>query len=615
MHNLKYVLVSSVLLLLLVGGASAVTFVINDGNAALSLAATPNQEVAFSLVAAKEPDSYSATMTADDSSGAAATQVSSAGNADFVFSASAAISPEGDSAYTFSELWRGSTDTTHEASAGQGSTASVSQQTTSIGITGASVSASTEYDANTAPGCPCGLCCSRCCNYPESTGNTASESVGFLGGALNAELSADTKNSASATLSGGAVSVAANTLGIARSAEGDRSCARAVIVDTGSMTFDDAAISTDTTTTASQDVMLAGHFGAVYTTSIDEDSDKAFQLAGFHEGILLMQQTTDTLASANAVQEGDFIGAGAVTIGYALTAGWDISNTQAGVLAGKMSFDNAATAKDTATTASQDVALAGLLGSAESGSDDTTGNATSAGSGIAVGILEVFQSADTSASAHATQTGAMVAGLGSTRGEATYTLEKSWTSSNVVTGTMAFETDAYAAASTSADQTLALAIGNKGSAEAGSTDATHYATVGSGFNDGAIIAMYQMADTAASAGASQAGAVSSSGTVLGDVWTRSEAGDTSGRLVYIEEMARRKTPGTVTLAIISDASADTAIADTSAYILRTPVSGAHAEGTTTAYALSGGVSDTDSSASSLVIGSAWATDIARDANV
>ena len=194
MDYLKCILVSSVMLLLLVGGASAVTFVINSGDAALSLAATPDQEVAFSFIAAKDPASYSAAMTADDSSGAGATQEISVEDADYVFSVSAAMSPEGDSAYTYSKLWSGSAITTQEARVSPGTAVSVGQQTTGEGKTGASVSAAT------GPG-----------------GDTASESVTFILGTLTANLIADTRNNASAILSGTAASASANTLGIARS--------------------------------------------------------------------------------------------------------------------------------------------------------------------------------------------------------------------------------------------------------------------------------------------------------------------------------------------------------------------------------------------------------------
>ena len=117
MDCVEYVLVSSVVLFLLVGGASAVTFVINDGYASLSLAATPDEEVAVSLVAAKEPAGYSATMTADDQSGDAVTQESSVWDADFVFSGSWAISPDGESSYTISKTGKGSAQTSQETRA------------------------------------------------------------------------------------------------------------------------------------------------------------------------------------------------------------------------------------------------------------------------------------------------------------------------------------------------------------------------------------------------------------------------------------------------------------------------------------------------------------------
>ena len=143
MDCVEYVLVSSVILSLLVGGASAITFVINDGYASLSLAATPDGEVAVSLVAAKEPASYSATMTADDQSGAAATQESSVRDADFIFSGSWAISPDGESSYTVSETREGSAETSQETRASQG-TASASQNMSIAGYQGDAWAGSTD---------------------------------------------------------------------------------------------------------------------------------------------------------------------------------------------------------------------------------------------------------------------------------------------------------------------------------------------------------------------------------------------------------------------------------------------------------------------------------------
>ena len=115
--------------LFLVGGVSAITFVINDGDASVSLAATPDEEVAFSFVAADDPEKYSATLSADDSSGASVTQESDIEGADHVFSATAAISPDGDSAGTFAEVHDGNIVTSQDANTNKENSASVGQET------------------------------------------------------------------------------------------------------------------------------------------------------------------------------------------------------------------------------------------------------------------------------------------------------------------------------------------------------------------------------------------------------------------------------------------------------------------------------------------------------
>jgi hypothetical protein len=117
------------ILLLFVWEASAVTFVINDGDASLSLAVTPDQEVAISIIAADNPDSFSATMSADDRSGATITQGCNIGGAGHIFSASVAGSPDGDTAGTLIEMVGGTLITSQEAGASQGNGASVGQET------------------------------------------------------------------------------------------------------------------------------------------------------------------------------------------------------------------------------------------------------------------------------------------------------------------------------------------------------------------------------------------------------------------------------------------------------------------------------------------------------
>jgi len=70
------ILVLAVCVLLLVPGAAAVTIVLNDGPASLSLAATPDGSVAVAVIAASQPSGYSATLSARDTGGVAAGQES-----------------------------------------------------------------------------------------------------------------------------------------------------------------------------------------------------------------------------------------------------------------------------------------------------------------------------------------------------------------------------------------------------------------------------------------------------------------------------------------------------------------------------------------------------------
>lgn len=565
MDYLKCVLVVSVLFLLLVGGASAVTFVIDSEDAALSLAATPDQEVVFSFIAAKDPASYSATMTADDSSGATVTQESSVKDADFVFSASAGISPDGDSAYTFSELWNGSINATLEASASQGNSASVGQQTTGSGKAGDSVCAAT------GPG-----------------GDTASESVMFILGALTANLIADTKNNVSATLSGTAAGASANTLGIARSADGDSSYTNAIL-HTGQLTFDDAATATGTITTASQDVMVAGLIGSADAGSIDQDGNAASQTAGFFDGVLATDQTADTRTSANAVQEGDFAGAGAMTGGFALAANGAVSYSNARMLVGAMSFDDTVTAQDTYTSTGQIVSIGALAGEASAESRDGT-NWTGEGSGIIAGTLEANQSTAAGGSSHSVQSGMLIGDLGTTWGEATSGGERSFTSSNVTTGILTVSSnEVYAGSITNASQNLTIA-GYKGDAWVGSTHGTNYARVGAGFNGlslltSGVLTMDQITNDLQytnilnDANAQQIGTVRTLNTTPGGAWTQAAGGNSSGRFVEVGTQGRF-----TTITVYSSVLCDDALS--LAYEDKTR-SAVFPTSTTTAYATNG----------------------------
>ncbi len=496
MARFQGVLVLCVVFLILISGASAATFVINDGGASLSFAATSDNEVAFSIVIAENPDSYSATMSADDSSGASASQESSIGGADSVFSASVAISPDGDSAYTATNAYCGSVNTTQEVHASQSNSATATQNTTSVAAAGASVS-----------------------NATDSSGNTASECIAFLFGINKVNLTAAATNSAYATQSGTFAGLYAYTIGLAKSMEGDTSNTTSHLV-VGGMTYDDHATAHDTTTTAWQDVLIAGALGSAHAGSIDQNGNIATQDALFGAGVLNTNQTTDTLDSATAVQTGDFAGLGALTMGFSLSQDGDVSHTTAGVVIGEMTFDDTATAWNTTTDAIQNVSSAGLFGWTEAGSDDGV-NVTHEGSGYVIGDLDVSQQAATGGSAGSRQIGTLNALYGNTWGEATYNNEKSWSKGDVVIGTMAFNSNSIADANTLSEQTINISgiggipVAVAGSASAGSDDGTGNITQeGSGILAGTLDVTQQV-NTTGSAFAVQNGAMSA---LLGTTW-------------------------------------------------------------------------------------------------
>jgi hypothetical protein len=598
MSEYKKLLVLSMMLLLIVAGASAAKFVINDGDASLSLAATPDHEVAFSIVAADNPNSYSASMSASDSSGAAATQESSVGGADHIFSASAGISPDGDYAYTFTETAGGSSTTTQSAQASQGNSASAAQNTFSIAAAGASTSNATDSDGNTASqsvafllgindvhlagttstvptasqnGIFAGIAANTLglargtggnssytkayvaaggmtfdniamadskttsasqglfmasglgsaeAGSEDAKGNVAFQSASFIGGILTADQSANTDSNEAASQSGTFAGLSANTLGFAKSGDGDNSTTCAGVF-TGAMTFDNSAKAEDTNTTASQNVMIAGLLGSAHAGSIDQDGNHATQDTAFAAGVLNTDQTADTLSSANAVQSGDFAGLGAMTNGFAISTEGDISHTYAGVFTGGMAFDNTATAEDTNTTASQDVMLAGLFGSAHAGSLDQDGNIATQDALFAAGVLNTDQSTDTLNSANALQTGDFI-GLGAmTKGFALASNgDVSHSSAGVFAGEMTFNDEATAQDTfTSSGQNVQMAA-LAGIASVGSNDGTNETKEGSAIILGSLD-VTQEATTTGSAHAFQSGTMNAA---LGSTWGEATSG-------------------------------------------------------------------------------------------
>jgi hypothetical protein len=296
------------MLLLFVGGASAVTLVINDGNAALSLAATPDQEVAFSFIAAKDPSSFSAAMTADDSSGAAAMQESNVEDADLVYSVSAGISPDGDSAYTYAVTWEGRVQTSQESRASQGNSAYARQQITSGAIAGISV-----------------------VNATDSHGNTASETAAFLLGTLIDDLSAGTPGTRTTASQNGTMNAALGTTkGGAKS--GDEQSWTDTGMAAGTMTFDSNAYA-GVSTSADQEVSILGIIGSASAGSAD-GANFAGVRAGFAgsslqtSGALSMDQEARTTGSAEVDQSGTVL-----TLNTTLGGAW--TRTEAGNSSGR----------------------------------------------------------------------------------------------------------------------------------------------------------------------------------------------------------------------------------------------------------------------------------------
>jgi hypothetical protein len=491
----KKVLLLLLVFLLLVAGASAVKFVINDDHASLSLAATEDHEVAFSNVVAENPDSYSATMSADDSGGATASQDSNVDGADFIFTASAGISPDGDSSYTYTETYGGSSSSSQEGHAGQGSS-SVEQETTSVAVAGASVSGAND-----------------------SEGNTATESNAFVLGVNHVEMTANTDNSATATQDGLFVGLSADTLGIAEAKSGAISTTGSV-VGGGLMVYNGTATAGKKTTNATQDVFMVSGLGSAFAASDDQKGNTAFQSVSFVGGILDASQSANTDHSASASQSGTFAGLVASTTGLAHSKDGDLSTTNAGVFTGLMAFDDTATASKKTTTASQDVAMAGLAGSANALSIDHSGNVTSQSSGFALGGMDVTQQANTSASAHATQSGTITAALGGTSGLAVSDGEVSWTDADIVLGSMTFDNYATADGHTYAGQDVGVPFALYGEASATSFNGVNLTSEKASLVLGTMD-VTQQANTSASAHATQSGTITAalggtSGLALSD---------------------------------------------------------------------------------------------------
>jgi len=476
------ILILSILILLLVSGASGVTIVINDGTASLSIAATPDGRAAVSVVAAVNPGTYSSTMSASDAGDVSAGQESLITDAGSALSLSAAFSPGGASAITGARVNQGDITTTQTAQSSSGPGVSVEQSSTVAGQSGRAGSVATD-----------------------SEGNRAYQVADFWGGILDVNQSAVTSNSAAATQDGSFCGLHAVTRGSALAVDGQRSNTRSGVF-LGATTFSNAATASGDSTTASQDVTIAGLVGSAQAGASDDRGNFAMQSASFVGGVLNTNQTADTFSSANAAQTGDFVGLGATVNGFARSTEGDISLTHSGVVTGGMTFDNAAKAQDINTTASQKVMIAGLLGKAGADAFDQNGNIATQDVVFGAGVLNADQTADTFESAHSVQSGTFAGAGALTAGFAiAQDGDVSHTTAGVIVGGMTFENAATATRRTaSASQDVAMA-GLTGSAQAGARDDRGNFAMQSAEFAGGILSTEQTADTFSSANAGQTG--------------------------------------------------------------------------------------------------------------
>jgi len=499
MNLYKGILILSVLILLLVSGASGVTIVINDGTASLSIAATPDGRAAVSVVAAVNPGTYSATMSGGDTNGVSAGQESSITGAGSALSISAAFSPDGASALTGARVTQGDINTTQTARSGNGAEVSVEQSSTVAGQSGRAGSVATD-----------------------SEGNRAYQIADFWDGILDVNQSAGTSNSAAATQDGLFCGFHAVTRGSALAGDGQRSYTRSGVF-LGATTFYNAATASGDTTTASQDVTIAGFAGSSEVGARDNQGNFALQSASFIGGVLNTNQTADTFSSANATQTGDFVGPGATVNGFAQSSDGDISLTHAGVLVGKMTFDNAAVAEDTTTLASQRVDIAGLFGGQAGADSFEHGNIATQDFVFTTGWLNVTQTADTFHSARATQTGDFAGHGGIAAGFAiSPDGDVSTTDAELLLGEMTFANEAVAQDTTtvaSQDLTMAGVLGHAG---ARSIDQEGNFTNQFAFMAAGSLTDNMSADTFTSANAYQQGTMS---TALGFTGGDARSGD------------------------------------------------------------------------------------------
>ena len=505
------ILVLAVCVLLLVPGAAAVTIVLNDGPASLSLAATPDGSVAVAVIAASQPSGYSATLSARDTGGVAAGQESTVTGAREILAVTAAFNSQGESAVTQARVGHGNLTTTQLAATGPGVWAS--QSTRATGAYLATTSTATDTRGHTASQ---GLVVRGDSFFDDSLGD----------GTLEVDQYAGTGQSAVAMQQGTGEGLAVETRGLAMHPSADPGAPGTTssthgLVQIGSMTFENHATATGTATSASQDIVANALFSRAATSSSDAAGRYASQQAFVGMGELQVSQEANTTASAAAMQAGVVSGGFAALIGQAEVPSAEpgapgaSSFTYAGMEVGNMIFASGATATGTGMSASQALSSTGMFQSAIIASSDAAGRAASQQVSVTVGELQVSQEANTTASAAAMQAGTLSGDTGILAGSAYAPSadpgtsgESSFTNARLTLGNMTFASDAIATGTgTSASQDL-LSKGLFLSALAGSEDsagwyASQQALVGMG-----ELQVSQEANTTASAAAMQVGNLS-----------------------------------------------------------------------------------------------------------
>ena len=356
----------------------------------------------------------------------------------------------------------------------------------------------------------------------DGKGNVTEVGSGIILGTFNVDQQADSSGSAAASQAGDLSAGYGSTWG--QAASGDEQSWTDADVLVGAMSFGNNATANGHTD-ASQTVSVDGNVLPVAAAAIasagsdDGKGNVTVEGAGIILGNMDVTQLVNTSGSAHAAQTGD-MSAGYGTIWGQATSGNEESWTDAQALVGTMTFGGNATANGN-SAAGQSLDMATLYGNASAGSDDGRGNVTVEGAGIILGNMDATQTANTSGSAHAAQTGDMSAGYGTIWGQATSGDEQSWTDAQALVGTMTFGGNATANGNSAAGQSLDMAT-LYGNASAGSDDGRGNVT---GEGSEVIVGtmdITQQVDTGGSAHAAQSGDLAA---LYGTTWGNATSGD------------------------------------------------------------------------------------------